>query len=104
MFPYTLRFWLFLLLWAYLLWKYRKNKLIALGTITLGLVALAFLLSSTRGVPDWVVGLVVAVFLILSIAVLISPIFFLARWFYRKVRPPLHEEAAQSPERRDRAS
>ncbi|MGC2420138.1 MAG: hypothetical protein WA405_00640 [Candidatus Acidiferrales bacterium] len=70
----------------YLVWKYRKNKVIALGTITLGLVALTFLLSKVHGVPDWVLGVFVAIFLLLAIAIMILPFLYLVKWLAVKAR------------------
>jgi hypothetical protein len=101
MIPYTLRFWLFLLIWACLLWKYRKNKIIALGTITLGFAALAFLLSETSGVSDWAIGIAVAIFLLLAIAVPMSPLFFLMKRMYRKSCPLKVVDSTQSLEQKD---
>jgi hypothetical protein len=75
-----------LLVLLYGIWRYRKNKIIALGAITLGLAGMAFGLSKLRGVPDWVPGVFVLVFLVLSVLVLLLPVFYLFRWSVGKLK------------------
>jgi hypothetical protein len=69
----------------YGIWRYRKNRIVALGAITLGVAGLAFALSNVQGFPDWLVGVLVLVFLILSVIVLLLPVLYLVKWLIAKL-------------------
>jgi hypothetical protein len=72
--------------WVYLVWKYRRNKIIALGAITLGVAGIAFGLSKVPRLPDYVSGVFVALFLILSVFTLLLPAFYGVKWLVVRAR------------------
>jgi|SRR5579864_4814857 len=53
-----------------LVWKYRANKIVAFGVITIGCAALALLLGITPGMPDWITGVIVVVFLLMAVSMI----------------------------------
>jgi hypothetical protein len=62
----TIRLTVYFVVLCSLVWKYRANKIVAFGVITIGCAALALLLGITPGTPDWITGLSVAVFLLMA--------------------------------------
>jgi hypothetical protein len=66
----AIRLSIYLVVLCSLIWKYRANKIVAFGVITIGCAALALLLGITPGTPDWITGLTVAVFLLMAICMI----------------------------------
>jgi hypothetical protein len=67
-----------------LAWKYRANRVITFGVITLGCAALALVLGLIPGVPYWLIGVVVAIFLLLAVAMVPVICFYVVRYLRRK--------------------
>jgi len=61
------------------------------------LAGLAFGLSKVHGFPDWLLGVLVAVFLILSVIVLLLPFFYLVKWFIGKLGRRGRDVGAKAP-------
>jgi multisubunit Na+/H+ antiporter MnhF subunit len=75
---------------ALLIWKYRKNRVIAFGGIAVASIAIILLLSQL-GFPDWFVGIFVLIFLLACIGFFAYACFAAGKFAYlklRKVRPP----------------
>jgi hypothetical protein len=66
----TIRLSIYFVVLCSLVWKYRENKVVAFGVITLGFAALALLLGITPGIPDWITGFSVAVFLLMVMSMI----------------------------------
>ena len=77
-----------------LLWKYRTNKVILLGTITLGCVGLVYILGNIPGMPEWVPGAAVLLFFFLAFATVILACFYLVRGLVKKSRASSHSDTS----------
>ena len=87
--PWSLvRFFVYLAVLISLVWKYRANRVIAFGVITLGCAALAFDLGLTPGVPDWLTGVAVAIFLLMAVAMIPVICFYVVRYLRKKPQTP----------------
>lgn len=68
-----------------LMWKYRKNRLIAFGGALLALVG-TILLASKLGFPDWLSGVFVLAFLVASIVFVLLAGFLASKFVYLRLR------------------
>ena len=84
----NVRFFIYLALLCSLVWKYRANRVIAFGVITLGCAALAFVLGLTPGAPDWLTGVAVAIFLLMAVATIPVICFYVVRYLRKKPQTP----------------
>jgi len=66
----TIRLSVYFVVLCSLIWKYRANKVVAFGVITIGCAALAVLLGITPGIADWITGVTVALFLLMALAMI----------------------------------
>lgn len=82
--PISVRLFAYLVVLCLLIWRYRRNRVIAFGILVLGCAALAVLMSLVRGVPDWLVGIVVLFFLLMAIAMVPVALFFVIRHLRRR--------------------
>ncbi len=71
-------------LFAYTIWRYRKNRTVVVGVV---IVSLSFALASSslfldsRNVPDWLVGPTVMLVLLGCLVVLILATIDVVRWY-----------------------
>jgi amino acid transporter len=85
---FSLRFFIYLAVLCSLVWKYRANRVIAIGVITLGCAALALVLGLTPGAPDWLTGVAVALFLLMAVAMIPAICFYVVRYLRKKPQSP----------------
>jgi amino acid transporter len=87
--PWSLvRFFVYLTVLSSLVWKYRANRVISFGVITLGCAALAFVLGLTPGAPDWLTGVAVAIFLLMAVAMIPVICLYVVRYLRKKPQTP----------------
>jgi hypothetical protein len=83
-----IRLLIYLMVVTALVWKHRANRVITFGVITLGCAALALDLALIPGAPDWLIGVIVAIFLLMAVAMIPVTCFFVVRYLRKKSQTP----------------